>query len=163
MNENLVLTQDDLSLTKASENCRLIAYPDPASPLARGTGASGDPWTIGWGHTGPEVHRGLQWTQAQADAQLLADMARVQAHVRSVVKVQLTQDEFAALCDFVFNIGNSAFDTSTLLAKLNAYDLEGAIAEFARWNKAGGVVLNGLIKRRDGEKALFLLGCNFNA
>lgn len=163
MNENLVLTQDDLSLTKASENCRLTAYPDPASPLARGTGASGAPWTIGWGHTGPEVHQGLQWTQAQADAQLLADMARVEANVRSVVKVPLTQDEFAALCDFTFNIGCSAFDTSTLLAKLNAYDLEGAIAEFTRWNKAGGVVLNGLIKRRDGEKALFLLGCNFNA
>ena len=163
MNENLVLGQDDLTLTKDSENCKLTAYPDPASPLARGTGPSGAPWTIGWGHTGPEVHQGLVWTQDQADAQLLTDMQRVEANVRSVVQMQLTQDEFAALCDFTFNVGCSAFDTSTLLKKLNAYDLEGAIAEFAKWNLAGGVVLNGLIKRRDGEKALFILGSNFGA
>jgi lysozyme len=156
------LTLDDLTLTKASENCKLIAYPDPASPLARGTGASGAPWTIGWGHTGPEVHQGLVWTQAQADAQLLADMARAEANVRAFVKVPLSREEFIALCDFAFNIGNQAFDTSTLLAKLNRYDLEGAIAEFAKWNKAGGRVLNGLIRRRDGEKALFLLGCDFS-
>lgn len=162
MNENLVLTQDDLSLTKNSENCRLTAYPDPASPLARGKGPSGAPWTIGWGHTGPEVHQGLVWTQAQADAQLLADMARVEANVRSVVKVQLTQDEFASLCDFTFNIGCNAFDTSTLLKYLNAYRLEDAVEQFALWNRAGSVVLQGLIKRRDGEKALFLLGCDFS-
>ncbi|NUX58648.1 lysozyme [Paraburkholderia youngii] len=154
MNENLVLTQDDLTLTKNSENCRLTAYPDP------GTGAA--PWTIGWGHTGPEVHPGLVWTQAQADAQLLVDMQRAEANVRSVVTIPLTQDEFAALCDFAFNIGCGAFDSSTLLKKLNAYDLEGAIAEFAKWNMAGGQVLQGLVKRRDGEKALFLLGCDFS-
>jgi lysozyme len=163
MNENLVLGLDDLTLTKASENCKLTAYPDPASPRARGTGTSGAPWTIGWGHTGPEVHEGLVWTQAQADAALLADMQRAEANVRRVVQIPLTQDEFIALCDLTFNIGCAAFDTSTLLAKLNAGDLEGAIEEFSKWNKAGGVVLNGLIKRRDGEKALFLLGSNFSA
>lgn len=152
MNEQLTLTQDDLTLTKSSENCKLAAYLDPV----------GIP-TIGWGHTGPEVHLGLVWTQAQADAQLLADMAKVEANVRSVVTMPLTQDQFAALCDFTFNVGCAAFDSSTLLKCLNRYDLEGALDEFAKWNKAGGVVLNGLIKRRDGERALFLLGTNFNA
>ena len=59
----------------AAESCVLRAYPDPLSPAGveishgrSGLGRSGDPWTIGWGHTGPEVHQGLIWTQAQADA-----------------------------------------------------------------------------------------------
>jgi lysozyme len=147
------LTIDDLTLTKDSESCRLTAYPDP--------GTGGAPWTIGWGHTGPEVHPGLVWTQAQADAQLVKDMQSAEAAVRKYVTHEITRDQFIALCDFVFNIGSSAFNTSTLLRKLNAYDLEGAIEEFAKWNKAGGRVLNGLIKRRDGEKALFILGTSY--
>jgi lysozyme len=181
MNEDLVMTVADLSVTKDAEGCWLWAYPDPASELARALakaglscqpgkqyppaflGLSGTPWTIGYGHTGPDVHIGLVWTQAQADAALLADMQKAEANVRAHVHIDLTLEQFTALCDFAFNIGCAAFDTSTLLEKLNAGDLAGAIAEFARWNKAGGVVLNGLIKRRDGEKALFLLGSNFSA
>lgn len=155
------LTINDLSITKQAESCRLTAYPDPASPRARGTGSDGSPWTIGYGHTGPDVYEGLTWTQAQADAALLADMQKAINNVHAYVKVPLTEDQFIALCDFTFNVGCSAFDTSTLLAKLNAYDLEGAIDEFAKWNKAGGIVLNGLIKRRDGEKALFILGTSY--
>lgn len=161
MNENLVLTINDLSITKNSESCSLHAYPDPASPLARGIGQSGAPWTIGWGHTGAEVHAGLVWTQAQCDAQLLADMARAEANVRAVVQIPLTQDEFAALCDLDFNIGNGNFNSSTLLRLLNAGDIDGTIAQFAVWNKAGGQVLGGLVKRRDGEAALFQLGANY--
>lgn len=181
MNENLVLTVDDLTITRSSESCSLHAYPDPASPLARALQSSGlwqgvlagkqipagmlnlsgAPWTIGWGHTGPEVHYGLVWTQAQCDAQLLADMARAEADVRAVVKIPLTKDEFIALCDLAFNIGNGNFNTSTLLRLLNAGDIDGAIAQFAVWNKAGGQVLAGLVKRRDAERALFQLGANY--
>lgn len=181
MNENLVLTINDLSITKSSESCSLHAYPDPASPLARALQSgglwqgvlagnaippnminlSGAPWTIGWGHTGPEVHYGLVWTQAQCDAQLLADMARAEADVRAVVQIPLTQDEFAALCDLAFNIGNANFNSSTLLRLLNAGDIDGAIAQFSVWNKAGGQVLAGLVKRRDAEAALFQLGANY--
>jgi lysozyme len=155
------LTIDDLTLTRDSENCKLTAYPDPASPRARGTGTSGAPWTIGWGHTGPEVCEGLVWTQAQADAQLLKDMQRAEDNVRKYVTHEITKDQFIALCDFAFNIGNQAFDTSTLLKYLNQYRLEEAIGEFAKWNRAGGEILNGLIKRRDGEKALFILGTSY--
>lgn len=153
MNDDLVLAVDDLTITKDAENCRLVAYPDP------GTGAA--PWTIGWGHTGPEVHPGLVWTQAQADAQLLTDMAKSEANVRAVVTIRLTIEEFTALCDFDFNIGNGNFDSSTLLKKLNVGDIDGAVAEFAKWNMAGGKVLAGLVARRDAEKALFLLGANY--
>lgn len=181
MNENLALTLDDLTLTKQSESCVLHAYPDPASPLARKLQAigqwkkvlagapiapsllslSGKPWTIGWGHTGPEVHYGLVWTQEQCDVQLLADMRKSEANVREEVKIPLTREEFIALCDFDFNIGNAAFDTSTLLRRLNAGDIDGAIAEFAKWNKAGGHVLAGLVKRRDAERLLFQLGAKY--
>jgi lysozyme len=153
MNEHLVLTVADLTLTKSGEGVRLSAYPDP------GTGAS--PWTIGYGHTGPEVHAGLVWTQAQADAALLADMAKAEAAVRAMVLIPLTQEEFIALCDFVFNVGSGHFATSTLRAKLNAGDLDGAIAEFGKWNMAGGHVMAGLTKRRDAEIAEFLLGINY--
>jgi lysozyme len=147
------LTIDDLTLTKDSESCRLTAYPDP--------GTGGAPITIGWGHTGPEVHLGLVWTQEQADAQLVKDMQRAEANVRQYVTHPITKEQFIALCDLAFNIGNTAFDTSTLLRKLNAFDVDGAIAEFARWNRGGGRVLQGLVKRRDGEKALFLLGTSY--
>ncbi|RKP44692.1 lysozyme [Pararobbsia silviterrae] len=180
MNDDLVLTADDLSLTKSAEACYLTAYPDPASALAqklvalglwaqtlRGVaipasvlalGLIGAPWTIGYGHTGPEVHQGLVWTQPQADAALLADMSAVQANVRAHVTVALTKPEFVALCDFAYNVGTGNFDTSTLLKLLDAGDFEGAAAQFARWNLAGGVVLAGLVKRRGAEAALFLSG-----
>ncbi len=169
------LTLDDLSLTEKSEQCVLNAYPDPASPLAktliqqgkwqgvlRGNpidasllALSGAPWTIGWGHTGSAVHYGLAWTQAQADTQLLADMASAQTTVRSAVKVSITFNEFVALCDFVFNVGAAAFVGSTLLRKLNSGDTSEAGQEFARWNIAGGIVLRGLVTRRANEAALF--------
>ncbi|WP_207000759.1 lysozyme [Trinickia mobilis] len=182
MNEDLVLTVDDLAITKDAENCVLFSYPDPASPLARELQArgiwqavmkgaeipaellnslSGSPWTGGWGHTGPDVVPGMTIPQEQADVWLLADMAKSEANVRAHVQIPLTRDEFIALCDFDFNVGNGNFDTSTLLKKLNAGDIDGAVAEFARWNEAGGKVLAGLVKRRDAEKALFLLGANY--
>ena len=57
------------ALVKRFEGCRLDAYPDPAT--------GGDPWTIGWGHTGPEVHKGLTISQDIADAYLLKDLTHV--------------------------------------------------------------------------------------
>jgi lysozyme len=88
------------------------------------------------------------------------DVASAEATVKRLVRVELNQEEYDALVDLVFNIGMGNFDTSTLLRKLNAGDTEGAIAEFARWNKGGGVVLSGLVKRREANRVLFLLGAN---
>lgn len=150
-NDNLSLGMGDLTLTKSSENCRLIAYrPVPS-----------DPWTIGWGHTGPDVFDGMVWTQFKADSQLLVDMSTAESVVKRVVNIPLTKDEFIALCDLVFNIGSGNFLGSTLLKLLNAGNILGAAAEFCKWNKAHGEVLLGLTRRRDGEKALFLLGADF--
>lgn len=128
------------------ESCILKAYPDPGSK-------DGNPWTIGLGHTGPEVRKGVVWTQAQADAALVADLAVFEARVSRLVTAKITQGQFDALVSFDFNTG--ALDRSTLLKLLNAGDYNGACAQFARWNKNDGKVMRGLIRRRAAEAALW--------
>lgn len=78
-------------------------------------------------------------------------------NINKVVKVPLNQNQFDALVSFAYNIGNKNFNWSTLLKKLNQSDYEGASLEFGRWNQAGGKVLNGLVRRREKEKELFLI------
>jgi lysozyme len=131
-------------LTEHFEGCRLTAYQD-----VKGL------WTIGVGHTGPEVCEGLVWTQEQADAQLLKDIQNAVDHVNRLVTVPLTQDEFDALVDFIFNVGSGNFDRSALLRLLNAGDYQGAAAQFDLWDHAGGKVVAGLLRRREAEKAEF--------
>ena len=129
------------------EQCKLVAYPDPGSK-------DGKPWTIGWGHTGPEVVKGLVWTQAQADAAFEKDLLRFEARVARLVKVPLTQGQYDALVLFDYNTGS--LDSSTLLKLLNAGDYAGAQAQFKRWNKNDGEVMRGLIRRRAAEECLWL-------
>jgi len=137
-----------IDLVKTCEGCVLHAYPDP--------GTGGDPWTIGVGHTGPEVHAGLVITQEQADADLAADMQTAAHGVNDAVSVTLTQNQFDALVSFVFNIGLRNFQNSTLLRLLNGGNYAAAADQFPVWNKGGGGVLPGLVKRRAMERALFL-------
>lgn len=139
-----------MDLENEFEGCKLTAYPDPAS--------GGDPWTIGWGHTGPEVHEGLVWTQAQADAQLVKDKERAQEVIDELVSTHLTPDENAAVRDFIFNLGAGSFKGSTLLRMLNTGDMEGAAQQFDRWDHAAGRVVAGLLRRREAETALFEKG-----
>jgi lysozyme len=134
-----------LAMTKSFEGLRLTAYTDVAGV-----------WTIGYGHTGPEVHAGLVWTQAEADAGLLFDMAEDVACVNRAVTVAITQNKFDALADFAFNAGRGAFLLSTLLRLLNAGDIAGAGAQFGLWVHAGGVVEPGLVRRRKAEATMFL-------
>ena len=111
--------------------------------------------TIGVGHTGADVKPGMTITKAQSDALLAADLARFEKAIADAVKVPLTQNQFDACVSLAFNIGVAAFKSSTLLRLLNAGDYQGATAQFARWNKAGGKALTGLQKRRAAEAALF--------
>ena len=141
----------DLSITKDSENCRLIAYWD----------ATGKCWTIGWGHTGPDVYAGLMWTQFKADSQLLVDMSDAENAVRRMVRVALTRDQFISLGDFVYNVGAGNFAGSTLLRDINACDMTDAAKQFLRWDMSGGKVLPGLLVRRNAEEALFILGSDY--
>jgi GH24 family phage-related lysozyme (muramidase) len=71
------------------------------------------------------------------------------------VKVSVTQNQFDALVDFVFNLGQGKFAGSTLLRGLNAGDFSGAAAEFVKWDHAGGQVVPGLLRRRLAEAQLF--------
>lgn len=130
------------------ESCKLVAYPDPGSK-------DGRPWTIGWGHTGPEVVKGLVWTQAKADQVFLEDLRIREDRINKILRVPVTQGQFDALVLFSYNVGLPALEASTLLRLLNAGDYGGARAQFARWNKNDGKVMRGLIRRRASEVGLW--------
>ncbi|EBG9759466.1 lysozyme, partial [Salmonella enterica] len=94
--------------------------------------------------------------EATAERLLKTGLVGYENDVSRLVKVKLTQGQFDALVSFAYNLGARTLSTSTLLRKLNAGDYAGAADEFLRWNKAGGKVLNGLTRRREAERALFL-------
>ena len=142
-----------IELIKEFEGCRLTAYKCPAGV-----------WTIGYGHTGTvdgkAVASGMTITAKKATELLKQDLAKFEAAVNSYVTAPITQNMFDSLVSFAYNCGSGALKGSTLLKKLNAKDYEGAAAEFPRWNKAGGKVLAGLVRRRERERQLFLLNAD---
>ena len=119
-------------------------------------------WTIGFGSTFWENGTPVKKDDKPIDKErgrilVKAHFAReVEPALDSLVKVPLTQNQFDALADFVYNAGVGNFAKSTLLRKLNAKDYNGAAAEFPKWNKGGGKVLPGLERRRKKEQDLFL-------
>ena len=137
-------SKQGLALTEGFESCRLTAYQD-----IKGI------WTIGFGHTGPEVVEGLVWDQNSADSQLVMDTVKAESTVNRAVTVPLTQGEFDALVDFAFNCGCNAFRGSTMLVLLNKGDYAGAANEFEKWDHASGVVVAGLLRRRIAEEQEF--------
>lgn len=140
--------QAGIDLIRHFEGCELTAYPDPAT--------GDEPWTIGVGHTGADVHPGLAITQSEADALLKRDLKRFERGVTLALCTEINDNQYAACISFSFNLGNAAFKSSTLLQKINARDFDCAADEFLRWNKAGGRVMAGLTKRREAERELFL-------
>lgn len=140
----MIYSKGGMTFTERFESCCLVAYPD-----IKGV------WTIGWGHTGPEVKSGLVWSQTTADAQLMEDVRFAVATVNTVVRIPLNQHEFDALVDFTFNCGSEAFRSSTLLKLLNSGDMRGASNEFEKWDHAGGKVVAGLLRRRLAERDEF--------
>lgn len=148
-----------VALIKRFEGCARLrvdgmieAYPDP------GTGAA--PWTIGWGATGRDrfsgtiIGPGTRWTQAQCDARLAEDLAAYAAEVAAAIgTAPTTQSQFDALVSFHYNTG--AITRATLTQKHIAGDHAGAAREFARWNRAGGRVMQGLVRRRAAETELY--------
>jgi lysozyme len=144
-----VMSQKGIEHLKLSEGLRLKAYKDTGGVL-----------TIGYGHTsmagGMKVYSGLKITNAQAEQLLKDDLARMTYPViKRLVKVDLTQGQFDAMCSFIYNLGEGQVSTSTLLKKLNAGDYKGASEQFGRWIYDNGVVYNGLVTRRKQEQAMF--------
>ena len=139
------ISQNGINLIKNFEGCRLTAYKCPAGV-----------WTIGYGHTGQNVHAGLKITQEQAEKYLKDDLIVQCNNVTKLVKVPLTQNQFDALVSFEYNVGYGALAGSTLLKFLNNKKYNDAAAQFGRWVYAGGKKLVGLERRRAAEKELFL-------
>ncbi|UGA40291.1 lysozyme [Chromobacterium haemolyticum] len=140
------ISANGIKLIQQFEGLRLKAYQDAVGV-----------WTIGYGHTGPDVTPGLVITQAQADALLARDLSRFETGVTRLAQVPLNQNQFDALVSFSYNLGLGSLQNSTLLRLLNQRDYAGAAAQFPRWNKAGGkVLLACLTRRRAAEQALFL-------
>ena len=130
------------------EGCELAAYPDPAT--------GGEPWTIGVGHTG-HVKEGDTITHEQALELLRKDIETAEKCLNNSAHVDITQNQFDALCSLVFNIGCGNFRRSTLRARLNEDVDDDIVAkQFLVWNRAAGKVMAGLTNRREAEKEVFL-------
>ena len=119
-------------------------------------------WTVGVGHligdgkSLPKEWKGKVLSDEEVDELLFEDLERFEIGVERLTKVYLSQGQFDALVSFSFNVGLGNLQSSTLRAKLNRGDYEGASNEFPKWRRAGGKILPGLVKRRADEKALFL-------
>ncbi|WP_170005559.1 lysozyme [Pseudopontixanthobacter vadosimaris] len=151
-----IISDEGIALVQRFEGCAKVrrdglveAYPDP--------GSGGDPWTIGWGATGHGIARGTVWTQEQCDTRLAADLASYSQEVaRALDGAPTTQGEFDALVSFHYNTG--AIARATLTKYHRAGRKSAAAAEFARWNRAAGRILPGLVNRRKAEAALYSQG-----
>jgi len=134
-----------LALIRQFEGCRLKAYKCPAGV-----------WTIGYGWT-HGVKPTDQWTQAQAEEMLVKGLNQYENAVQSAIGAHATtSNQFSALVSICYNIGAGNFVKSSMLRHHKAGDYAKAADAFLLWNKAGGKVLNGLTKRRQAERALYL-------
>lgn len=116
-------------------------------------------WTIGFGHTGPDVHPGQTISSEQADALLAADLHKFEMAVLSMVDMaHTTQNQFDALVSFAYNLGSGALAESSLLRYHKQGQYNAAAGEFVKWDHAGGQVLAGLLRRRKGEAVVYISG-----
>lgn len=140
------INADGIDLIKKWEGLKLEAYLCPANV-----------WTIGYGHT-RTAKPGMKITQTEAERLLRSDLQKFEQAVRNAVKVDLTENQFAALVSWVYNIGEGAMKSSTLLKKLNAGDYDSVPSELMRWNKVKGKPVKGLTNRRAAEAGLWSKG-----
>lgn len=122
-------------------------------------------WTIGWGSTGLDpfnggkIGKGTVWTQEQCDTRFEQHLLQFErAVLEGLAGRPASQAQFDAMVSLAYNIGPDAFKNSTLLRMHRAGDYPGAAKQFLRWNKGGGRVLKGLVRRREAEAALYRSG-----
>ncbi len=140
---NMKISGIGIELIKEFEGCRQVAYQDSVGV-----------WTIGYGHT-KDVYEGQLVIKKTCETMLAEDLEEFEDYVESYVKVELSQNQFDALVAWTFNLGPGNLSESTMLKRLNEGDYAAVPDEMRRWNKAGGEVLNGLVRRRDAEAELF--------
>lgn len=139
------ITHNGLTLIKQFEGFRAEPYLCP-----------GGYWTIGYGHVikNPKDYP-YSLTNDEALELLMQDVVRAESAVLCLIRVPLTKGQFDALVSFTFNLGSGALQRSTLRRKINRGEYTDAPAEFMKWVWAGGRKLNGLIRRREAEAALY--------
>lgn len=140
---NLKISQEGIALIKKFEGCELTAYQ-----------CSAGVWTIGYGHT-KGVEKGMTISKESAEDMLVEELHEYENYINDNVTAPLSQNQFDAMVSWVYNLGPANLKASTLLKVLNAGDYDGVPAQIKRWNKAGGVTLDGLIRRREAESLLF--------
>ena len=134
---------EGLSLIKKFEGCELYAYQ-----------CSAGVWTIGYGHT-KDVEPGMQITKEDADEMLVEELHEYESYINDFVTAPLSQNQYDALVSWVYNLGPTNLSQSTLLRELNQGNYNGVPSEIRRWNKAGGKVLDGLVRRREAEALMW--------
>ncbi len=137
------ISAEGIALIKKFEGCELEAYK-----------CSAGVWTIGYGHT-KDVVEGMTITQEQAEEMLVEELHEYEKYVNESTTVALSQNQFDALVSWVYNLGPANLKASTMLKVLNSGKYEDVPAQIKRWNKAGGKVLEGLVRRRAAEACLF--------
>ena len=142
-------SQAGIDLIKQFESCKLTPYRDCVGI-----------WTVGWGHVLGNGHTlsdddNRTYTQEEVDEFLRSDLERFEHGVLTYITVPLTQGQFDSLVCFSYNLGLGTLQRSTLRQKILRGDGEGAAEEILKYNKAGGVVLKGLTRRRQAEYQLF--------
>lgn len=128
------------------------------SPIADAGGVE-----VGYGHWLPASYAGQSFSEAQDQAFFANDVAKVESTINSAVSVPLSQNQFDAVADLIYNVGAGSFLNSNLLADLNNGDMTSAAGEFLNgWNTVGGVLSQGLVRRRQADYALFTSGSGGN-
>ncbi|MET3828658.1 GH24 family phage-related lysozyme (muramidase) [Paenibacillus sp. DS2363] len=139
------ISQAGIALIKSFEGCKLTAYKPVQTEKY---------WTIGWGHYGSDVKQGQVITQAQADAILVEDLAKYEAYVNNKAYVplldQLTKNQFDALVSFCYNCG-----AGNLKTLCNGRTVAQIGQNITKYDKSSGIVLAGLVRRRQAELNLF--------
>jgi len=152
-----MINKATINLIKEFEGCKLTAYKCPAGI-----------WTIGYGTTasafvGITPHEGMKITQADAETYLKMAVEKFAEAIKPAITQTINENEFGAFVSLAYNIGSGAFKKSSALRHFNAGDKAKAADAILMWNKAGGKVLSGLVRRRAAERALFLTPVGFAA
>ena len=134
---------EGIALIKKFEGCELEAYQ-----------CSAGVWTIGYGHT-KDVEEGDTISKDEAEEMLVEELHEYENYVNEYVNVALSQNQFDALVSWVYNLGPANLKSSTMLKVLNEGKYEDVPYQMKRWNKAGGKVLDGLVRRREAEALLY--------
>lgn len=144
------ISNNGRELIMRNEGIRLKAYPDPAT--------GGDPWTIGYGDTGPDVRPGLVISQAEAVRRLNRRLANEFGFAvnRAISDWPTTQNQFDAMCSLAYNIGAGRIAGTSVMKRHLEGNTAAAAKAFLLWNKAAGRVLPALTRRRREEAALYL-------